>query len=194
MGKIVVSETASVDGVIQDPVGQAGFRFAGWFDRVAGKDREAWAKVEFEEALAASALLMGRRTYEWLVAGGWPSRGGDWADRLRALPKYVVSTTLDTFDWANSTVLKGDVVDEVAKLRDTVDGDIVLYGSGVLAHTLLKHGLVDELRLTICPFVLGDGQRVFGDTGDIEPMRLVDSQPVGESMVRLTYQGLRRAS
>ncbi|HEX3591286.1 MAG TPA: dihydrofolate reductase family protein [Pseudonocardiaceae bacterium] len=193
MGKIVVSENASVDGVIQDPVGEEGFRFAGWFDRLAGKDREAWAKVEFEEALGASALLMGRRTCEWFVAGGWPSRGGGWADRLRSLPKYVVSTTLDTFDWANSTVLKGDVVDEVAKLKDTVNGDVVVYGSGVLAHTLMKHDLVDELRLTICPFVLGDGQRVFGDTGDVEPMRLVDSRPLGDNLVRLTYQGVGRA-
>jgi dihydrofolate reductase len=193
MGKIVISENVSLDGVIQDPTGEEGFRFAGWFDRMAGKDREAWAKVEFEEALGTEALLLGRRTYEWFVARGWASRSGEWADRLRSLPKYVVSSTLEDLDWNNSTVLKGDVVKEVSKLKQQVNGDIVVYGSGRLVHTLIEHDLVDELRLMICPFVLGAGERVFGETSDQKPMRLVDTRTIGDGLVCLTYQPVRDA-
>ena len=193
MGKIVISENASLDGVIQDPTGEDGFRFAGWFDRMEGKDREAWAKVEFEEALGTEALLLGRRTYEWFVARGWASRSGEWADRLRSLPKYVVSSNLEDLDWHNSTVLKGDVVNEVSKLKQKVNGDIVVYGSGRLVHTLIEHDLIDELRLMICPFVLGDGERLFGETSDQKPMRLVDTRTVGDGLVCLTYQPVRDA-
>lgn len=193
MGKIVISESVSLDGVIQDPTGEGDFRFAGWFDRMGGKDREAWVKVEFEEALAAEALLMGRRTYEWLVARGWVSRGGEWADRLRSLPKHVVSSSLEDLDWHNATVVKGDVVHEVSKLKQQVNGDIVVYGSGRLVHTLMEHDLVDELRLMICPFVLGDGERVFGETSDLKPMRLVHTRTVGDGLVLLTYQPVRDA-
>jgi dihydrofolate reductase len=193
MGKIVISENASLDGVIQDPTGEDGFRFAGWFDRMGGKDREAWAKVEFEEAPGTEALLLGRRTYEWFVARGWASRSGEWADRLRSLPKYVVSSNLEDLDWNNSTVLKGDVVNEVSKLKQKVNGDIVVYGSGRLVHTLIEHDLIDELRLMICPFVLGDGERLFGETGDQKPMRLVDTRTVGDGLVCVTYQPVRDA-
>jgi dihydrofolate reductase len=154
---------------------------------------EAWAKVEFEEALGAEALLLGRRTYEWFVARGWASRCGEWADRLRSLPKYVVSSTLEDLDWNNSTVLKGDVVKEVSKLKQKVNGDIVVYGSGRLVHTLIEHDLVDELRLMICPFVLGAGERVFGETSDQKPMRLVDTRTIGDGLVCLTYQPVRDA-
>jgi dihydrofolate reductase len=193
MGKIVISENVSLDGVIQDPTGEEGFRFAGWFDRMEGKDREAWAKVEFEEALSTEALLLGRRTYEWFVARGWASRSGEWADRLRSLPKYVVSSTLEDPGWNNSTVLKGDVVNEVSKLKQKVNGDIVAYGSGRLVHTLMEHDLVDELRLMICPFVLGAGERLFGETSDQKPMRLVDTRTVGDGLLCLTYQPVRDA-
>jgi dihydrofolate reductase len=193
MGKIVISENASLDGVIQDPTGEEGFRFAGWFDRIGGKDREAWAKVEFEEALGAEALLLGRRTYEWFVARGWASRSGEWADRLRSLPKYVVSSTLEDLDWKNSTVLKGEVVNEVSKLKQKVHGEIVVYGSGRLVHTLIEHDLVDELRLMLCPFLLGDGERLFGGTSDQKPMRLVDTRTVGGGLAFLTYQPVRNA-
>jgi dihydrofolate reductase len=189
MGKIVISENVTLDGVIQTE----GFRSAGWFDRLGGKDREAWAKVEFEEALGTEALLLGRRSYEWLVARGWPSRSGEWADRLRSLPKYVVSSTLEDLDWNNSTVLKGDVVNEVSKLKQKVNGDIVVYGSGRLVHTLIEHDVVDELRLMICPFVLGDGERLFGETSDLKPMRLVDTRTVGDGLACLTYQPVRDA-
>lgn len=193
MGKIVVSENTSLDGVIQDPTGDGGFRLAGWFDRLAGGDREAWAQVEFEEALGSAALLMGRRTYEWFVALRWPSRAGGWADRLRDLPKYVVSSTLTDPGWANSTVLDGDMVDEVTTLRREIDGDIVVYGSGRLVHTLIERDLVDEMRLMLCPFVLGEGERVFGATGEVTPMRLVGTRTVGDGIVRVAYQPVRDA-
>lgn len=188
MGNIVISETMSIDGVIQDPTGDEGFRVGGWFTRLAGKEREAWAKVEFEEALAAEALLLGRRTYEWLIGRGWVTRTDDWARRLRGLPKYVVSSTLTDPEWENSTILRGDVVDEVAALKRSVRGDIVVNGSGRLVHTLLEHDLVDELRLIVYPFVLGDGDRVFGPTSQWKPMRLVDTRPVGDTLVSLTYR------
>lgn len=192
MGRIVISETVSLDGVIQDPIGSEGFRFAGWFERLADNDRQAWAKAEFEEALGAQALLLGRRTYEWLVALGWMSREGAWPDRLRELPKYVVSTTLRDPEWANSTVLTGEVVDAVAKLRRTVDGDVLLNGSGQLAHTLIEHDLFDELRLMICPFALGEGERLFTRTTDLKSVRLRDTHRVGDGVVRLTYEPVRK--
>lgn len=196
MGKIVISENTSLDGVIQDPTGVGGFRFAGWFDQLAGKDREAWAKVEFEEAMGSDALLLGRRTYDWFVAKGWPSRSGEWADRLRGLPKYVVSSSsaLDGPEWTNSMVLGGGVADAVATLKHTVSGDVVVYGSGRLAHALVEQDLVDELRLMLCPFVLGTGERLFGETRDQKPVRLVDTRAVGDSLVQLTYQPVRAAA
>ncbi|MFG1646927.1 dihydrofolate reductase family protein [Amycolatopsis sp. NPDC049252] len=192
MGKIVISESVSLDGVVQDPVGAEGFRFAGWFDRLDGEDRAAWAAVEFEEALATDALLLGRRTHEWFVAKGWATRGGDWADRLRAVPKYVVSSTPADLEW-NSTVLKGDLVDEVSRLKQEVAGDVVLYGSGQVAHALIEHDLADELRLMVCPFALGEGERLFGRTSAPKAVRLVETRTVGGSIVRLTYRPRRDA-
>ncbi len=192
MGKIVISENVSLDGVIQDPTGEEGFRLGGWFGQIGDKDREAWAKVELDEALGTEALLLGRRSYEYFAAR-WASRSGEWADRLNGLPKYVVSSTLEDPDWNNSTVLKGDVVNEVSKLKQEVSGDIVVYASGQLVHTLLEHDLVDELRLMIYPFVLGAGERLFGETGDKKPMRLVDTRTVGDGLAFLTYQPVRDA-
>ncbi len=188
MGNIVISENASIDGVIQDPTGDEGFRVGGWFTRSQSKDGEAWAKAQFEEALGTAALLLGRRTYEWLIERGWGTRQDDWAQRLRSLPKYVVSATLTDPEWQNSTVLRGDVIDEVAALRRDVAGDIVVNGSGRLVRTLLEHDLVDEVRLTIHPFVLGDGDRLFGRTSARKPMRLVDVRPVGDTLACLTYR------
>jgi dihydrofolate reductase len=194
MGKIVISENITIDGVIQDPTGEDGSGRGGWFTRIGDKDREAWAKVEFEEALGAEAVLLGRRSYAWLVARGWVTRSGEWADRLRSLPKYVVSSfALEGPEWHNSTVLTGDVVKEVSKLKRQVDGDIVVYGSGRLVHTLIEHDLVDELRLMTYPFVVGAGERLFGQTGDMKPMRLVDTRTVGDSLILLTYQPVRDA-
>jgi len=187
MGKIIISENISLDGVVQDPTGEEGFRLGGWFGQFGGKDIEEWAKVALDEALRAEALLLGRRSDEWFAAR-WASRDGEWADRLNSLPKYVVSSTLDQPKWANSTVLKGDVVTEVSKLRQELDGDIVVYGSIRLAHTLMEHDLVDELRLTVYPVVLGSGERLFGETSDKIPMRLISTQTVGDGLALLTYE------
>jgi dihydrofolate reductase len=187
MGKIIISENVSLDGVVQDPTGEEGFRLGGWFGQFGGKDLEEWAKVELEEALRAEALLLGRRSDEWFAAR-WASRNGEWADRLNSLPKYVVSSTLDEGKWTNSTVLKGDVVTEISKLRQELDGDIVVYGSTRLVHTLMEHDLADELRLTVYPVVLGAGERLFGETSDKKPMRLISIQTVGDGLALLTYE------
>jgi dihydrofolate reductase len=187
MGKIIISENVSLDGVIQDPTGEEGFRLGGWFCQIGDKDREAWAQVELDEALGTEALLLGRRSYEFFAAR-WASRRGEWADRLNSLPKYVVSSTLEDPHWNNSTVLKGDVVNEVSKLKQTANGDIVVYASGQLVHTLIEHDLVDELRLMIYPFLLGAGDRLFGETSDKKRMRLIDVRTVGDGLAFLTYQ------
>ena len=194
MGKIVISENVSVDGVIQDPTGEDGLGRGSWFTRISGQDRDEWAKVEFEEALGAEALLLGRRSYAWFIARGWATRSGEWADRLRSLPKYVVSSSaLDDPGWGNSTVLTGDVVQEVSKLTQHVNGDIVVYGSGRLVHTLIEHDLVGELRLMTYPLVVGAGERLFGETNGVRPMRLVDTRTVGDSLALVTYQPVRDA-
>jgi dihydrofolate reductase len=192
MGKIIVSENVSLDGVVQDPTGEEGFGRGGWFLQLGDKDREAWAKLELDEALGAEALLLGRRSDEWFAAR-WLSRSGAWADRLNSLPKYVVSSTLQEPKWSNSTVLKSDVVKEVSKLKQEVDGDIVVYASTQLVHTLMEHDLVDELRLIIYPVVLGAGERLFGETSDRKPMRLINTQTVGDGLAFLTYQPDRDA-
>lgn len=192
MGKIVISENVSLDGVIQDPTGEEGFRFGGWFGQIGDKDREAWAQVELDEAVGTEALLLGRRSYEWFAAR-WPFRSGEWADRLNRLPKYVVSSTLEAPRWNNSTVLKGDVVNEISKLKQGISGDIVVYASGQLVHTLIEHDLVDELRLMIYPFVLRAGERLFGETSGKKPMHLVDTRIVGDGLAFLTYQPVRDA-
>jgi dihydrofolate reductase len=192
MGKIIISENVSLDGVVQDPTGEEGFRLGGWFGHVGDRDREAWVKVELDEALGAGALLLGRRSDEWF-ATRWLSRSGEWADRLNSLPKYVVSSTHEEARWTNSTVLKGDVVSEVSKLKQEVAGDIVVYASAQLVHTLMEHDLVDELRLMVYPVVLGTGERLFGETSDKKPMRLVHAQTVGDSLAFLTYTLVRDA-
>jgi dihydrofolate reductase len=150
------------------------------------------ARVALDEALGAEALVLGRRSYEWLAAR-WPSRSGELADRLNSLPKYVVSSSLEDPDWNNSTVIKGDAVDEVSKLKQELNGEIVVPGSFQLLRTLIEHDLVDELRLKIYPVVLGAGERLFGETSDKKPMRLVDSQTLGEGIAFLTYEMVREA-
>jgi dihydrofolate reductase len=192
MGKIVISENVSLDGVVQDPTGEEGFRHGGWFGQVGDKDREEWAKVEFEEALGAEALLLGRRSDEYF-GPRWTGRSGEWADRLNSLPKYVVSSTLVNPEWSNSTVLKGEVVNEVSKLKQELDGEIVVYASRQLVHTLMEHDLVDELRLMVYPFVLGAGERLFGETSDKKSIRPLTARTVGDSLVYLTYEVVRDA-
>jgi dihydrofolate reductase len=190
MGKIVVSDNVSLDGVIQDPAGDEGFARGGWVGLI--KDRPEVNKLALDDALGAEALLLGRRSYEWM-AGRWPSRSGELADRLNSMPKYVVSSTLEDPDWNNSTVLKGDAVNEVSKLKQELAGEIVVVASFQLVHTLLEHDLVDELRLKIYPVVLGAGQRLFGETSDRKPMRLVVSQTIDGDITYLTYASLRDA-
>jgi dihydrofolate reductase len=192
MGKIVVSTNITLDGVVQDPDGAEGFRHGGWFGRFGGKDLEPWGKVSLDEALGAEALLLGRRSDEWF-ATRWAARSGEWADRLNSLPKYVVSATLDAPRWGNSTVLRGDVVSEVSKLKQELAGEIVVYASYQLGRTLLEHDLVDELRLTVFPVTLGAGERLFGETTDSKPMRLLSTQAIGDGLAYLTYQLVRDA-
>jgi dihydrofolate reductase len=190
MGKIVISTNVSLDGVVQDPDGQEGFRLGGWFGQFGGKDLEAWSKVSLGEALDTEALLLGRQSDAWF-ATRWTSRTGEWADRLNGMPKYVISSTLEAPKWTNSTVLDGDVVEQVSKLKQERDGDIVVYASYQLGRTLIEHDLVDELRLVVFPVVLGDGDRLFGATSDKKPLRLVSTETIGDSLAFLTYEVIR---
>jgi dihydrofolate reductase len=185
MGRIVVSENVSLDGVVQDPAGDEGFRLGGWIGLI--KDNPDVNKLALDEALGAEALLLGRRSYEWF-AGRWPARTGELADRLNSLPKYVVSSTLSDPGWNNSTVLKGDAVDEVSKLKRELNGEIVVLASFQLLRTLIEHDLVDELRLKIFPVVLGAGERLFGETGDKKRLRLVEAQTFADGIAFLTYE------
>ncbi|HTV93910.1 MAG TPA: dihydrofolate reductase family protein [Verrucomicrobiae bacterium] len=189
MGKIIVSENVTLDGVIQDPAGAEGFGRGGWVGRVGDRGREEAAKILFDEALAAEAQLFGRRTYEFLAAR-WPSRTGGLADRLNAMPKYVVSSTLENPDWNNTRVLKGAVVNAISKLKQQHDGEITVAGSIRLVRTLIEHDLVDELRLMIYPVVLGDGQRLFGES-DKKPMRLIIARTVDNDLVYLVYRAVQ---
>jgi dihydrofolate reductase len=190
MGKIVVSDNISLDGVIQDPAGDEGFPRGGWVGLI--KDRPELAKLALEEALGAEAMLMGRRTYEWFAAR-WPSRSGPLADRLNSLPKYVVSSTLEDPDWNNSMVVKGDLLHEVSKLRHVVGGDIVIPASFRIARPLIEHDLVDELRLKVFPVVLGAGNRLFGETSGKKPIRLVDVRTLDGDTIYLTYEPVQDA-
>ena len=193
MGRIVMSgpQNASLDGVVQDPDGAEGFRLGGWFVRYGGQDLEAWNKIALEDALGAEAWLLGRRSYEFF-GSRWQPRTSELADRLNSMPKYVVSSTLEHPDWNNSRVLTGDVVTEVSKLKQELDGEIVVPASYQLGRTLMEHDLVDELRLVVFPVVLGAGQRLFGETGDKRPMRLVSNQTIGDGLAFLTYELLVR--
>jgi dihydrofolate reductase len=189
MGRIIVSENISLDGVIEDPSGVEGFKHGGWVGRVGDRGRDEAAKALLDEAMRAEALLWGRRTYEFL-ASRWPSRTGALADRMNSMPKYVVSSTLEDPDWNNTTVLKGDAVKEVSKLRQELDGEIVVAGSIRLVRTLMEHDLVDELRLLVYPVVLGAGGRLFGETSDMKAVRLVGTRTV-DDLALLTYEPVR---
>ena len=192
MGKIVISTNASLDGVIQDPDGEEGFKLGGWLVGHEGEDLDEWRKVLAAEAMRADALLLGRRSDEWF-GSRWTSRPGEWADRLNSLPKYVVSATLEDPAWTNVTVLKGNVIDEVTRLKQKLDGDIVVYASYQLGRTLIEHDLVDELRLFVFPVLLGAGERLFGETTDKKAIRLVGNQTVGNGLAFLTYEIVRDA-
>jgi dihydrofolate reductase len=192
MGRIVISENVSLDGVMGDPTGEEGSKHGGWFQQFLNGDSDAWAEVELKEALGATAILLGRRSDEYFGLR-WNSRDGEWADRLNSLPKYVVSSTLEDPVWINSTVLKGDVVSEVSKLKQQFDGEIVCYASRQLVRTLLEHDLVDEVRLVVYPTVLGSGERLFGETSDKTSLRRLESRPIGNGLAYLRYEVIRAA-
>jgi dihydrofolate reductase len=185
MGRIVVTEFVSLDGVIEDPGGSEDFKYGGWsFEIDRGEEGD---KFKLDETMASDSLLLGRKTYEGFAAA-WPSRDGEFADRFNSMPKYVVSSTLENPEWNNTTVLKGDLAEEVGKLKAERDGDIVVHGSAQLVQSLLEQDLVDELRLMVYPVVLGSGKRLFGETSGKKPLRLVDSKVVGDGVEILTYQ------
>lgn len=188
MGRIVISVNVTLDGVVQDPAGDEGFRLGGWVGLI--KDSPQLNALALDEAMGAEAWLLGRRSYEWF-AKRWPSRSGDLADRLNGLPKYVVSSTLEHLTWNNSTLLKDDVVSEVSKLKQELKGEIIVPASFQLAHMLMEHDLVDELRLKVFPVVLGAGKCLFGETSSKKPMRLVDSQVLEAGIAYLVYQPIR---
>jgi dihydrofolate reductase len=192
MGTIVVTTNISLDGVVQDPDGEEDFRLGGWFGEFGGKDLQDWAQLETEEALGADALLLGRRSDEWF-ASRWLARDGAWADKLNSMPKYVVSSTLTEPKWSNATVIRGDIVGEISRLKQDISGEILVYASYQLVHTLIEHDLVDELRLVIFPVVLGDGERLFGETSDKKPMRLLNASAIGDGLAFVTYEVVREA-
>jgi dihydrofolate reductase len=185
VGRIVVTEFVSLDGVMEDPGGAESFRHGGWSFEIERGDEGNTFKLD--ETLSSEALLLGRATYEGF-AEAWPSREGEFADKFNTMPKYVVSSTLGEPQWNNSTVLKGDAAEEVAKLKQEQDGDIVVHGSAQLVQALIEHDLVDELRLMVYPVVLGSGKRLFGETSDKKRLRLVDSQVVGDGVLILRYE------
>jgi dihydrofolate reductase len=185
MGRIVVTEFMSLDGVVEDPGGSENFRYGGWSFEISRGDEGD--KFKLDEAFSSDALLLGRVTYEGFAAA-WPSREGEFANKFNTMPKYVVSSTLKDPAWNNSTVLNGDLAEEVAKLKQEVDGDIVVHGSVRLVQALVEHDLVDELRLMVYPVVLGSGKRLFGETSDKKTFDLADSKVVGDGVAILVYQ------
>jgi len=188
MARIVVTEFVSLDGVMEDPGGSEDFKHGGWsFEFSRGEEGD---KFKVDETMGSEAMLLGRRTYEGF-ADAWPGRDGEFADRFNSMPKYVVSSTLRDPEWTNTTVLDGDLVEAVSKLREAPGGDIVVHGSAQLVQGLLENDLVDEVRLMVFPVVLGAGKRLFGDTDDKKPLRLTDSKVVGDGVAIMVYQPVR---
>jgi dihydrofolate reductase len=185
MGRIIVTEFVSLDGVMEDPGGSENFKHGGWsFEFSRGDEGD---KFKVDETNDAAAMLLGRATYEGF-AEAWPSRDGEFADKFNNMPKYVVSSTLENPEWTNTTVLKGDVAQAVETVKEQVDGDVVVHGSAQLSQALLDHGLVDELRLMVFPVVLGAGKRLFGPTAGKRTLRLTDSKIVGDGVAILVYE------
>jgi dihydrofolate reductase len=187
MGKLVVSQFITVDGVVEDPGGSEGSSLGGWafqFDRGADGDQ-----FKLDEVMAASALLLGRRTYEGF-AEAWPSREGEFADKFNNMPKYVVSSTLERPRWNNTTVVGAEVPAAIKRIRDEVDGDILVNGSVQLVRELIDRDLVDELRLMVFPTVIGGGLRLFPDGGTSHPLRLTESREAGETLITI-YEPVR---
>jgi dihydrofolate reductase len=188
MGRIIVTEFVSLDGVMEDPGGSEDFKHGAWtFEFSRGEEGD---KFKLDETFEAAAQLLGRVTYEGF-ADAWPSRDGEFADRFNSMPKYVVSSTLKDPEWTNTTVLDGDVKESVSKLKEEIDGNIVVHGSRQLAQTLLALDLVDEVRLMVFPVVLGAGRRLFGETSDKKTLRLISHQVVGDGVAILVYEPAR---
>ena len=185
MGRIVVTEFVSLDGVMEAPGGGEDYRHGGWtFEIERGEEGD---KFKLDETMSSQALLLGRRTYEGFAAA-WPSRDGEFADKFNSMPKYVVSSTLKDPEWNNTTVLDGELPDEIAKVKEQQDGDIVVHGSAQLVQALLENDLVDELRLMVFPVVLGSGKTLFGETSDKKSLQLRDSKIVGDGVAILVYE------
>jgi dihydrofolate reductase len=187
MGKIVVTEFVSLDGVMEDPGGSESYSHGGWtFEIERGEEGNRFKLDELQEA---EAQLLGRVTYEGFAAA-WPARedSGGFAEKMNAMPKYVLSSTLQEASWQNSTILRGELADEVAKLHREIDGTILVAGSAQLVQGLLEHDLVDELRLMVFPVLLGEGKRLFGDVSEKKPLRLLDSRTVGDGVAILTFE------
>ena len=183
MGKLVVSQFLTVDGVVEDPGGSENFERGGWaFQFERGPEGD---KFKTDEVMAADALLLGRVTYEGFAAA-WPSRTGGFADKFNNMAKHVVSSTLKDPEWNNTTVIDGDIAAAVSRLKSETDGDILVNGSVQLVGALVESDLVDEYRLMIYPIVLGAGKRLFGETAAAVPLKLIGSMPAGETTV-LTY-------
>ena len=184
MGRIIITEFVSLDGVMEAPGGGEGFKYDGWtFEIERGDDGN---RFKLDETMESDALLLGRRTYEGFAAA-WPERDGEFADKFNTMPKFVVSSTLKDPEWNNTTVLEGDVAESVAKLKQDFDGTIVVHGSAQLAQALIDNDLVDELRLMVFPVVLGQGKRLYGTTGDKKPLKLAESKTVGDGVAILVY-------
>jgi dihydrofolate reductase len=185
MGRIVVTEFVSLDGVMEDPGGAEDFEYGGWsFEFNRGEEGD---QFKLDETLDTEALLLGRATYEGF-AKAWPERDGEFADKFNSMPKYVVSSTLSDPEWTNSTVVGGDAVEAARGLKERIDGNIVVHGSAQLAQTLLDADLIDELRLMVFPVVLGAGKRFFGETSGKKPLRLKSSETVGDGVAILVYE------
>ncbi len=184
MGRIVVTEFISLDGVIEAPGGGEDYKYGGWTFEIDRGDEGNQFKLD--ETMSSAALLLGRRTYEGFAAA-WPGRDGEFADKFNTMPKYVVSSTLRDPEWTNSTVLSGDVVDEITKLKTKQDGDIVVHGSAQLVQSLIENDLVDELRLMVSPVVLGTGKRLFGQSTDKKRLGLWSSTVVGDGVAIQVY-------
>jgi dihydrofolate reductase len=185
MGKIVITEFVSLDGVMEDPGGAEDFKYGGWtFQINRGEEGD---RFKLDETMASDALLLGRVTYDGF-AQAWPSREGEFADKFNNMQKYVVSSTLRDPEWTNTTVIEGDLGEAVARIKDAHEGDVVVHGSRQLAQALIDQGLVDELRLMVFPVVLGAGKRLFGETSEKQPLELVDSRTVGDGVTILVYR------
>ena len=185
MGKIVVTEFVSLDGVVEDPGGAEDFKYGGWsFDFNRGDEGD---QFKLDETLAADAQLLGRTTYEGF-AEAWPPREGEFADKFNSMPKYVLSRTLTDPEWNNTTVLDRGLTESVTELKERYDGDIVVHGSVSVVQDLIENNLVDELRLMVFPVILGQGKRLFGETDDKMALRLAESKTVGDGVTILTYR------